>query len=87
MSQVTHVAVDVLKDSTKESFAVKFPEAEVVNMTNKVTILGTAYNVGMLVPFGSTGGLPDFGEILQIIIVNETLSLFLNCLVDGTVNI
>jgi len=72
VSQMTQVAVDVLKDSIKESFAVKFPEAEVVNMTNKVTILGTAYNVGMLVPFGSTGGLPDFGEILQIIIVNET---------------
>lgn len=40
-------------------------------MTNKVTILGTKYCVGMLLPFGSTGGLSDFGEILQIIVVHE----------------
>lgn len=43
-----------------------------MNMINKTTILSTDYNVGMLLPFGSTGGLPDFGEILQIIIVHET---------------
>lgn len=40
-------------------------------MTNKVTILGTSYCLGMILPFGSTGGLPGFGEILQIIIVCE----------------
>ena len=34
----------------------------------------------MLVPFGSTGGLPDFGEILQIIIVNETPIIVLKLL-------
>lgn len=72
MSQKTQVAVDVLKDSIKESFARKFPGEEFVNMTNKATILGTDYIVGMMLPFGSTGGLPDFGEIHQIIIVHET---------------
>lgn len=54
------MAVDVLKDSIKESFARKFPGEEFVNMTNKATISGTVYNVGMMLPFGSTGGLPDF---------------------------
>lgn len=72
VSQKTQVAVDVLKDSIKESFARKFPGEEFVNMTNKATILGTDYNVGMMLPFGSTGGLPDFGEIQQMIIVHET---------------
>lgn len=66
VSQKTQVAVDVLKDSIKESFAGKFPGEEFVNMTNKATILGTDYNIG------STGGLPDFGEIQQMLIVHET---------------
>ncbi|XP_026099560.1 uncharacterized protein LOC113070477 [Carassius auratus] len=72
LSRMTQVAVEVLKDSIKESFVNKFPREAVVSMTNKVTILGTDYCVGMLLPFGSTGGLPDFGEILQIIIVHES---------------
>ncbi|XP_037401910.1 uncharacterized protein LOC119265406 isoform X2 [Pygocentrus nattereri] len=72
VSKMTQVAVEVLKDSIRESFARKFPRTEVVNMTDKVTILGTSYCVGMLLPFGSTGGLPDFGEILQIIILHES---------------
>lgn len=66
------VSVDVLKENIKEKFAKMFPSAVVVNMTDKVTILGTNYCVGMLVHFGSTGGLPDFGEILQIIVVYES---------------
>lgn len=49
-------------------------------MTNKATILGTVYTVGMMLPFGSTGGLPDFGEIQQIIIVQETPVLVLKLL-------
>lgn len=64
--------VDLLKDSIRHSFSRKFPGAEVVNMTNKITILGTDYNVGMLLPFGSTGGLSDLGEIVQVIIVHKT---------------
>ena len=69
---MTQVAVDVLKDSIKESFARKFPGVVVVNKKDKVNISGTDYSVGMLLPFGSTGGLPDFGEILQLIIVHES---------------
>ena len=72
VSHKPQVAVDVLKDSIKESFARKFPGEEFVNMTNKATILGTDYNIGMMLPIGSTGGLPDFGEIRQIIMVHET---------------
>lgn len=48
VSQKTQVAIDILKDSIKESFARKFLWEEFVNMTNKATILGTDYNVGMI---------------------------------------
>ncbi|KAF3845663.1 hypothetical protein F7725_002741 [Dissostichus mawsoni] len=59
----------------------KFPKAVTVNMTNKVSILGTTYCVGMLLPFGSMGGLPDFGEILQILIVHESPIFVLRLLI------
>ena len=42
-----------------------------MNKKDKVNISGTDYSVGMLLPFGSTG-LPDFGEILQLIIVHKS---------------
>lgn len=38
-------------------------------MTNKVDYLGTDYTVGMMLAFGSTGGLPDFAEIVQMVVV------------------
>lgn len=69
VSIMTQVSVEVLTDSIKESIARKFPRALVINMTNS---LDTDYCVGMLLPFGSTGGLSDFGEIVQIIIVHES---------------
>lgn len=55
MSRMTLVAVEVLKDSITWPFAMKFPKAVDVNMTNEVTILGTSYCVGMLLPSGSAG--------------------------------
>lgn len=72
VSRKTEVAVEVLKDSIKESFSRKFPGMVAVNLTDKVTVLGTLYCVGMLLPFGSTGGLPDFGEIIQIMLVHDS---------------
>lgn len=42
-------------------------------MTNKAEFQGTSYGIGMMLVYGSTGGLPDFAEILQIIVVCESL--------------
>nr|XP_020474258.1 uncharacterized protein LOC109970793 [Monopterus albus] len=82
VSRMTQVPVEMLKDSIKESFAKKFPGVVSVSLTSKVTILGRDYNVGMLLPFGSTGGLPDFGKIIQIIIVHES-PIFVMKLLSG----
>lgn len=71
VSKISRVAVEVLREDIKESIARKFPNALSVNLANKVSIMGTDYAVGMLLPFGQTGGLPDFAEIIQIIIVHE----------------
>lgn len=86
MQQPKASTFSVPNDSSRvirQSFARKFPGAEVVNTTNKISILGTDYNVGMLLPFGSTGGLPDFGEIVQIIITVHETPVFVLKLLSG----
>lgn len=70
VSKISRVAVEVLSGDIKESIARKFPNELSVNMAKKVSILGTEYAVGMLLPYGQVGGLPDFAEIIQIIIVH-----------------
>lgn len=59
----------------KESLAKKFTNEEAVDVTNKASILGTDYAVGMLLPLGITGGLPDFAEIIQIVIMHDAHTL------------
>lgn len=51
----------------------KFPEETVVHLTNKADFQGTSYSIGMMLVYGSTGGLPDFAEILQMVIVRDSL--------------
>lgn len=46
-----------------------------IHVANKIAFLGTNYCVGMMLPFGSTGGLPDFAEIIKIFIVRQSLFL------------
>lgn len=73
VSKTSRVPLEVLKEDIKESVTQKFPKEAAVHLANKVDFFGTNYCVGMMLPFGSTGGLPDFAEILQMIIVRDSL--------------
>ncbi|KAF3844268.1 hypothetical protein F7725_013609 [Dissostichus mawsoni] len=62
-----------------------YPTQTSVNLANVVIHHGTKYAAGMVLPYGSTGGLPDFVEISQIVIVDNNLSFivkFLNSWYD-----
>lgn len=43
-------------------------------MANTVTCYGTAYTAGMVLPCGSTAGLPDFVELNIILIMHGQLA-------------
>lgn len=45
-----------------------------MHVTNSVSFLGTNYAAGMLVCCGSTAGLPDFAEVMQIMVVHDKLA-------------
>lgn len=67
------VPVDVLKENIQEAVQRKFPGETCVKVTNTVTCYGTCYSVGMILPYGSTGGLPDFVELNLILIMRGQL--------------
>lgn len=66
---------DVLKDALKDLVKCRFPAVTAVHVTNNVYSLGTNYAVGMLC-CGSTAGLPDFSEVLQIMVICNKLLFF-----------
>ncbi len=74
VTKMSKVLLEVLHEGIKETLTKQFPNATAVHMTNKVDCLGTDYTVGMMLAFGSTGGLPDFAEIVQMVVVQDELS-------------
>lgn len=50
-----------------------------MSLTTSVILHGTKYSEGMFVSVGSTSGLPDFGKILKVLLVNSKASLIIEC--------
>ena len=71
VTKTTEVSLDVLKDDIKDALKCRFPGVTRVHIANSVNCSGTTYAAGMVVCHGCTAGLPDFAEVLQIIIVNN----------------
>lgn len=63
--------MDVLKDDINDPLKCRFPGVTRVHIANSVNCSGTTYAAGMVVCHGSTAGLPDFAEVLQIMIVHN----------------
>lgn len=76
VTKTTEVSLDVLKDDLKDLVKCRFPAVMAVHFANNVCFLGTNYAVGMLVCCGSTAGLPDFAEVLQIMLICGKLTFF-----------
>lgn len=73
VSKMSTVPFEVVNENIQDFLSQKCPEERSVHLTNKVEYQGTSYGIGMMLVYGSTGGLPDFAEILQIIIVRDSL--------------
>lgn len=61
--------VSVLREDIQEALQAKFPGETCVQIAKSVCYRGTKYTSGMIVAYGSTGGLPDFGELIQIVVL------------------
>ncbi len=55
----------------------KYGNLDTVFLSTHASIYGTKYSEGMFLSVGQTSGLPDFGEIVKMIIVNNKVSFIL----------
>nr|XP_023651070.1 uncharacterized protein LOC111835233 isoform X1 [Paramormyrops kingsleyae]XP_023651071.1 uncharacterized protein LOC111835233 isoform X1 [Paramormyrops kingsleyae] len=74
VTSMTKVPLEVLDKGIKETVKEQFPNVTAVHVANKIEYFGTMYSVGMMLAYGSTGGLADFAEIVQMIVVLDKLS-------------
>lgn len=74
VTNVSIVAVDVLNEEVVLALRQKYPGITRVNLTKNVTTRGVNYRNGMILACGSTAGMPEFAEILQICLVGDELS-------------
>lgn len=70
---ISTVSVDVLNQAAAEKIKLRYPSASEVHLTNSVISKGVEFRNGMVVAQGSTSGLLDFCEILQICLVQERM--------------
>lgn len=82
VSKVSSIPLALLHVEIQDSFKEAYPTQTTVNLTNAVSYHGTKYAIGMILPYGSTSGLPDFVEISQIVIVGSDLN-FIVMLLNG----
>lgn len=73
VTNVSTVPLDCLKQEIAQTIEKNFPGTTEVHLSKCVSSKGVHFRKGMIVAHGSTSGLPDFGEILQICVVQERL--------------
>ena len=62
-----------MKADITQTIAEKFPGTTHVHLTKCVSSSGVDFREGMIVAYGSTSGLPEFGQVVQICVVQERL--------------
>lgn len=80
VTKISVVPLDVLHSDIQEALRVTSPLLSTVQLANTVTYYGTRYTVGMILFYGSPGGLPDFAEIIQIAILDNCVHFIVKLL-------
>lgn len=74
VSSASRVPLEVLKDDISLPIKQMYPDMTEVNMTKSADYRGINYRNRMIVICGFTDGLPEFGEIIRICVVQGTLN-------------
>lgn len=76
-ASVSSVLVSQLPDVAKQHIQQK-TDADSIYTTTKISIDGTQYGVGMFVSVGQEGGLPQFSQVENILLVNNNVTFLCN---------
>lgn len=80
VSDASTVPLELLKEELTQAFKQRNPYASEISIAKNVWCNGIQYRPGMIVAHGSFVGLPEFGEIHQICILEQRLFLALKLL-------
>ena len=80
VTKISELPLEVLHSDIQGALRETSPLLSTVQLTNTVTYYGTRYSVGMILTHGSTGGLPDFAEIIQIAILDSCVHFIVKLL-------
>lgn len=64
------LSVGILDAAIREAIWNKFKRLDSVSFTSIADVKGTKYSKGMVLSVGQTCGLPDFGRVLEICVVD-----------------
>lgn len=84
-TQLSTVDVTVPREDIRKALEVKFPSEMHIQIANKVWYGGTRYAVGMILANGSTGGVTDFGELIQIIVLKGAVLFIVKSLMAWSI--
>lgn len=73
VSEVSTLPIDVINEDITWAVKQKYPQMETVNLAKSVFYNGLNYRIGMVLSHGSLAGLPEFCEIVHMIVEQETL--------------
>lgn len=80
VTKLSELDLTVLREDIKAAVEAKYPGKSCVHLANTVSYSGTRYATGMILANGSTSGLPDFGELIQIVVVDGKPGFIVECL-------
>lgn len=83
--KVSVVSVCILDATIREAVLNKFSGLDSVSLTSIAYIKGTKYSKGMVLSVGHTCGLPDFGRVLEICVVDGSMLFILELFAVGFV--
>lgn len=74
VSGASTVPLEVLKDEVSVPIQQMYPNITEVNMAKSTDCKGICYRTGMIVICAFTEGLPEFGQIIRICVLQDTVN-------------
>lgn len=67
------LSLDVVKEEIAKAIGLKHSTVDNVCLTKNVTYDGFSYRTGMILAHGSLGGVPEFTEIIHMLVLKDNL--------------
>lgn len=79
VTKMSNVEFAVLRDDIRRAVQKKFPDKSSCQVANTVFCSGTKYSTGMILAHGATGCLPDFVELMQVVVIKGRVAFIVKC--------